>query len=121
MLPAAELAAALAGGPVDLVVVDDADQLGPDDPLAQLLVGAGAPALVVTALIESFGFGARGLVKAARSGPNSAVVLLSPPNHLAAADVGVTLERGGGFTGPPGRAYLVADGETGLGQVPDLP
>jgi len=47
-------------------------------------------------------------------------VLLCPPNHLVAANVGVTLERGAGFTGPPGRAYLVSYGETLLGQVPDL-
>jgi hypothetical protein len=47
------------------------------------------------------------------------VVLLCPPNHLVAANVGVTLERGMGFTGPPGRAYLVAEGKTMLGQVPD--
>ncbi len=117
VLPTAELGAVLDHQPVDLVVVDDADQLGPEDPLAQRLTATGGPALAVSALIESYGFGARGLVKAARSGPTSAVVLLSPPNHLAAADVGVTLDRGGGFTGPAGRAYLVADGETGLGQV----
>jgi hypothetical protein len=30
------------------------------------------------------------------------------------------LERGMGFSGPPGRAYLVVEGKMMLGQVPEI-
>ncbi|OLT00610.1 hypothetical protein BJF90_34220 [Pseudonocardia sp. CNS-004] len=119
VVPSGELAEPLDRAPVDLVVLDDVDRLAPHDDLVERLTTPGAPALAVTGLLDSFGFGATGLSKVARTRPGS-VVLLCPPNHLVAANVGVTLERGAGFSGPPGRAYLVAEGKPVLGQVPDL-
>lgn len=100
----------------DVLVVDDADLVVWDDALVDLLVSG--PRLVVGGLLDGFGFGATGLVKAVRRaiGP---VVLLSPPSHLAADGVGVKIDRGAAFTGPPGRAYLSVDGEVRLGQVVD--
>jgi DNA segregation ATPase FtsK/SpoIIIE, S-DNA-T family len=114
-----ELAGSLDSSPADLVVLDDIDRFAADDGLVERLTRPGSPALVVAALLDSFGFGATGLLKFARTRPGS-VVLLCPPNHLVAANVGVTLERGMGFSGPPGRAYLVAEGRAVLGQVPDV-
>jgi hypothetical protein len=105
--------------PADLVVLDDVDRFPVDDGLADRLSEPGGPALAVAALLDSFGFGATGLLKFARTRPGS-VVLLCPPNHLVAANVGVNLERGMGFSGPPGRAYLVAEGKMVLGQAPDV-
>lgn len=113
----AELAGALDGG-VDVVAVDDADAVTFDDALVSRLTGPGGPALIVAAQLDAFGF-ARGLLGAVKkaAGP---VVLLCPPNHLAAENVGVRIERGAGFSGPPGRALLAVNGELLLGQVPDL-
>ncbi len=113
-----ELAAALDDGPA-LVVVDDADTAALDDATVARLTGPGGPALVVAAQLDAFGFGARGLVQAARAAAGP-VVLLCPPNHLAAENVGIRIERGTGFNGPPGRALLQVDGVVRLGQVPDL-
>ena len=120
----AELEAALDGGGTGgvgpaLVVVDDAETAPLDDALVARLTGAGGPALVVAAQLDAFGFGARGLVQAARAAAGP-VVLLSPPNHLAADNVGIRIERGAGFNGPPGRALLQVDGIVRLGQVPDI-
>ena len=55
-------------------------------------------------------------VKAAlkESGP---VVLLSSQNSLTAAYVNVTIDRNATFTGSPGRAHFLVDGELRLGQV----
>lgn len=114
-----ELAGFLDRAPADLVVLDDVDRFAADDTLLERLTAPDAPALAATGLLDSFGFGATGLLKLARTRPGS-VVLLCPPNHLVAANVGVTLERGTGFSGPPGRAYLVAEGKLVLGQVPDV-
>jgi S-DNA-T family DNA segregation ATPase FtsK/SpoIIIE len=114
-----EVADALDRSPVDLVVLDDVDRLPADDALVERLTKPCGPPLAATGLLDSFGFGATGLVKVARTRPGS-VVLLCPPNHLAAANVGVPLERGMGFNGPPGRAYLVTEGRVVLGQVPDV-
>lgn len=104
---------------VELLAVDDADSVTWDDALVARLTGPGGPRLVVGALLDSFGFGARGLVAAVRRsiGP---VVLLSPPNHLAADGVGVKIDRSAAFTGPPGRAFLAVRGEVVLGQVADM-
>lgn len=114
----AELAAVLDAGGVDVVAVDDADVAAPDDAVVARLTAPGGPALVVAAQLDKFGFGARGLLAAAKknAGP---VVLLSPPNHLDAGNVNVPLERGMGFAGPPGRAYVQVGGQLLLGQVPD--
>lgn len=100
----------------DLVLVDDADSVNWDDTLVERLVAG--PRLVVGAQLDAFGFGSSGLVKAARRsiGP---VMLLSPPNHLSADNVGVKIDRTAAFTGPPGRAFLSVDGEVQLGQVAD--
>jgi len=114
----AELTDAL-DSPVDLVVLDDFDRLPPDEALFERLTKPDGPSLAVTALLDSFGFGATGLLKVARTRSGS-VVLLCPPNHLVAANVGVTLERGMGFSGPPGRAYLVVEGRTVLGHVAEV-
>lgn len=101
---------------VDVVAVDDADVATFDDAVVTALTRG--PALVVAAQLDKFGFGARGLLAAAKktAGP---VVLLSPPNHLDAGNVGVQIERGAGFSGPPGRAYVQLGGQLLLGQVPD--
>lgn len=106
-LPAADL---------DLVVVDDIDVVSWDDAVVERLVGG--PRLVVGALLDAFGFGSAGLVKAVRRsiGP---VILLSPPNHLVADNVGVKIDRTAAFNGPPGRAFLSVGGEVLLGQVAD--
>jgi S-DNA-T family DNA segregation ATPase FtsK/SpoIIIE len=114
-----EMMGALDRSPVDLVVLDDIDRFPAEEALVERLTRPGGPPLAVVALLDSFGFGATGLVKVARTRPGS-VVLLCPPNHLVAANVGVTLDRGSGFSGPPGRAYLVTEGKTALGQVPDV-
>jgi S-DNA-T family DNA segregation ATPase FtsK/SpoIIIE len=114
-----EAADALDRSSFDLVVLDDADRFPADETLVERLTKSDGPPLAVAALLDSFGFGATGLLKFARTRPG-AVVLLCPPNHLVAANVGVTLERGMGFSGPPGRAYLVAEGKMLLGQVPDV-
>jgi S-DNA-T family DNA segregation ATPase FtsK/SpoIIIE len=100
----------------DLVVVDDAELLTMDDELVAAL--SARPGLVVGATLDAFGFGARGLVQAARRRPGG-VVLLCPPNNLAAENVGVKIERGSGFTGPPGRALFALGGELILGHVID--
>jgi hypothetical protein len=70
----------------------------------------------VAAALDSFGFGAQGLVKATRS-PDT-VVLLSPPNPMAANNVGVTIAREAAFSGPAGRALFSVRGSLQLGQVP---
>ncbi|HYH32047.1 MAG TPA: FtsK/SpoIIIE domain-containing protein, partial [Pseudonocardia sp.] len=114
----AELPELLDGGAVDLVAVDDADAADLDEGLVTRLAGPGGPALVVAAQIDAFGF-PRGLLAAAKKGAGP-VVLLSPPNHLLAENVGVRIERGAGFSGPPGRALLAVDGELLVGQVADL-
>ena len=114
-----EAADALDSSSFDLVVLDDADRFPADESLVERLTEPDGPSLAVAALLDSFGFGASGLLKFARTRPG-AVVLLCPPNHLVAANVGVSLERGTGFSGPPGRAYLVAEGKMMLGQVPDV-
>jgi hypothetical protein len=119
VVAAGEVASSLDGAPADLVVLDDVDRFPVDEDLAERLTKPDGPSLAVTGLLDSFGFGASGLLKFARTRPGS-VVLLCPPNHLVAANVGVTLERGMGFSGPPGRAYLVAEGRMMLGQVPDV-
>jgi hypothetical protein len=73
---------------------------------------------VVAAPIDAYGIGVRGLLKALKeAGP---VVLLSPQNSLTAAYVNMTIDRNATFTGPPGRAYLLVDGELRLGQVAEL-
>ncbi|TWF77885.1 S-DNA-T family DNA segregation ATPase FtsK/SpoIIIE [Pseudonocardia hierapolitana] len=114
-----EVADVLNRSPADLVVLDDVDRFPPDDDMVERFTKPDGPSLAVVALLDSFGFGATGLLKVARTRPGS-VVLLCPPNHLVAANVGVTLERGMGFSGPPGRAYLVAEGRMLLGQVPEV-
>jgi S-DNA-T family DNA segregation ATPase FtsK/SpoIIIE len=119
VVPGGEVAGALDDSPADLVVLDDVDRFASDDALVERLARPGGPSLAASGLLDSFGFGATGLVKVARTRPGS-VVLLCPPNHLVAANVGVTLERGMGFSGPPGRAYLVVEGRVVLGQVPDV-
>jgi hypothetical protein len=48
---------------------------------------------------------------AARAG-----IVLSPAGRTEC--LGVRLDRTMAFTGPPGRGYLVLDGECGQGQVP---
>jgi hypothetical protein len=101
----------------DVVVVDDVDRAVVDDATSAALTAPDGPALILTGEIDSFGFGARGLVKAVRGAEN--VVLLSPPNHLAASSVGVTINREAAFSGPPGRAVLSVRGRNALGQVPD--
>lgn len=115
----ADLAAVLDAGEVAVVAVDDADIGQLTDDVVGRLTGPGGPALVVAAQLDAFGFGARGLLQAAKkaAGP---VVLLCPPNHLAADNVGVRIERGAAFSGPPGRAVLSVGGELLLGQVADL-
>jgi S-DNA-T family DNA segregation ATPase FtsK/SpoIIIE len=118
LLAPLDLAGALDAGAPDVVVIDDADTAGLDDALVARLTGPRAPALAVAGLLDSFGIGVRGLLQAARNRPGP-VVLLSPPNHLAAANVNVRLDRTGAFSGPPGRAWLMVDGELLLGQVPD--
>ncbi|QYN35495.1 FHA domain-containing protein [Pseudonocardia sp. DSM 110487] len=117
VVAAGEVASSLEDSAVDLVVLDDVDRFPVDEDLAERLTKPDGPSLAVAGLLDSFGFGASGLLKFARTRPGS-VVLLCPPNHLVAANVGVTLERGMGFSGPPGRAYLVAEGKMMLGQVP---
>jgi S-DNA-T family DNA segregation ATPase FtsK/SpoIIIE len=114
----AELVGVLDAGGADVVAVDDADVAALDDTVMSRLTGPGGPALVVGAQLDAFGF-ARGLVAATKkaAGP---VVLLCPPNHLAAENVGIRIERGSGFSGPPGRAVLSVGGKLMLGQVPDL-
>jgi S-DNA-T family DNA segregation ATPase FtsK/SpoIIIE len=119
VVPSGEVTAALDRSPADLVVLDDVDRFPLDEDLIERLTKPDGPSLAVTALLDSFGFGATGLLKVARTRPGS-VVLLCPPNQLVAANVGVTLERGMGFSSPPGRAYLVAEGRMLLGQVPDV-
>jgi S-DNA-T family DNA segregation ATPase FtsK/SpoIIIE len=115
-----ELAARLAADEPQVVVIDDADAATFDDALVVRLTGPDGPALVVAGLLDAFGF-PRGLLAAAKKGAGP-VVLLCPPNHLAAENVGIQIERGAGFTGPPGRALLrSAGGEPLLGQVPELP
>jgi DNA segregation ATPase FtsK/SpoIIIE, S-DNA-T family len=118
VVASAELGGVLDTGAVDVVAVDDADIAALDDALVSRLAGPGGPVLVVAAQIDAFGF-ARGLIAAAKkaAGP---VVLLCPPNHLAAENVGVRIERGSGFSGPPGRAVMAVAGELLLGQVVDL-
>lgn len=106
-------------GAFALVAIDDIDVLAWDDAVVAHLVAPGSPRLAVAAGLDSFGFGARGLVKEVRRAIG-AVVLLSPPTAQAATNVDVKIARAGGFTGPPGRAYLVVDGEPVLGQVPDV-
>ncbi|MCE3552386.1 FHA domain-containing protein [Pseudonocardia sp. RS11V-5] len=100
----------------DLVAVDDAELLTVDDEFVAAL--SARPGLIVGATLDAFGFGARGLVQAARRRPGG-VVLLCPPNNLAAENVGVKIERGSGFTGPPGRALFALGGELILGHVID--
>ncbi|MDN5860574.1 MAG: hypothetical protein L0H84_18375, partial [Pseudonocardia sp.] len=114
-----ELAEVLSAARPGLVVIDDADLTRFDDDVVLALTGQGGPPLAVAALIDSFGFGARGLVDAAKkaAGP---VVLLSPPNHLLAEYVGIRIDRGAAFSGPPGRAFVSVGGELLLCQVPDL-
>ena len=114
-----DVAAVLGGGKPDLVVIDDADLVHFDDQIVTALTGRNAPPLAVGGLIDAFGFGARGIMAAARRTPGASV-LLSPPNHLAASNVGVSIDRGDGFTGPPGRAYVSIDGNVALCQVPDI-
>lgn len=111
----ADLTEVVSSGP-DIVVVDDADSVALDDELVVRLCADHV--LVVSATLDSFGFGARGVVRAASRRP-AAVVLLSPPNNLAAENVGVKIDRGAGFSGPPGRALFSVDGELVLGQVVD--
>ena len=48
----------------DVVVLDDADIAGLDEAVTTRLTGSDGPALVVAAALDSFGFGARGLVAA---------------------------------------------------------
>jgi S-DNA-T family DNA segregation ATPase FtsK/SpoIIIE len=102
----------------EVVAVDDVERLTVDDPTVADLTGRAGPALIVGGLLDSFGFGARGLVLAVKKEMET-VVLLSPPNHLAAEYVGVRIDRGAAFAGPPGRAFLLVDGTLMLGQVPD--
>ncbi|MGW6445782.1 FtsK/SpoIIIE domain-containing protein [Lentzea sp. NPDC055074] len=95
---------------VDVVVVDDAD-LAADDAAV-----ASAPVLIGAVDVERAGMAPYGneLMKrlvAARAG-----VLLSPPGGTTA--LGVKVPRPAGFSTPPGRAYLVQDGDMVLGQVP---
>jgi S-DNA-T family DNA segregation ATPase FtsK/SpoIIIE len=115
VLAPADLGAALDIHPA-VVVVDDADTADLGDELVAQLTAPNGPALAVAAPIDAYGIGARGLLKAAlkEAGP---VVLLSPPNSLTAAYVNVTIDRNATFTGPPGRAYFLVDGELRLGQV----
>jgi S-DNA-T family DNA segregation ATPase FtsK/SpoIIIE len=116
VLAPAELAARLRGGQADLVMVDDADRIVLDDEALAALNGPSAPIVGVTAAIDAFGFGARGLVKALRS--PDVVVLLSPSNPIAANNLGVTIPREAAFNGPAGRALLSVRGTLQLGQVP---
>lgn len=113
-----ELGARLDAEPAPrVVVVDDADAVTLDEAVLTRLTGAQAPALVVAGLLDAFGF-PRGLLAAAKKG-SGPVVLLCPPNHLAAENVGIQIERGTGFTGPPGRALVRPSGGAAvLGQVP---
>ncbi|GGM70457.1 cell division protein FtsK [Lentzea pudingi] len=95
---------------VDVVVVDDADLAADDAALVR------APVLVGAVDVERAGMAPYGneLMKrlvAARAG-----VLLSPPGGTTA--LGVKVPRPAGFSNPPGRAYLVLDGDMVLGQVP---
>jgi S-DNA-T family DNA segregation ATPase FtsK/SpoIIIE len=111
------LADALQAASPDVLVIDDVDRTVVPDQTAAVLSALDGPALILAGEIDAFGFGARGLLKAARGAEN--VVLLSPPNHLAASSVGVTISRDAAFSGPPGRAVLAVRGHNALGQVPD--
>jgi hypothetical protein len=88
------------------VLVDDAELLDPDDAwLAALASGPpGRAALVVAGALEPLRDGFRGFpLYAKRHGSG---LLLSPRTHLDASVFNGSLPRGGGFAGPPGRAYL---------------
>jgi len=49
----------------------------------------------------------------------ASIILLSPKNHYLGTSFGMTLPRGTGFSGPPGRGFLRAGGEPALIQVPN--
>lgn len=80
-------------------MLDDADRFPADEALVERLTECDGPSLAVAALLDSFGLGATGLLKVAQTRPGS-VVLLCPPDHLVAANVGVALERGWASAAP---------------------
>ena len=105
-------------GPI-AVLVDDAEDVDPDNPSVASLLNAnsGDRALVIAGAVEDIRDAFRGfLVQARKSGTG---VLLSPKSHLDAGAFGASLPRGSAFNGPPGRAHLFVRGRyTGLVQLP---
>jgi S-DNA-T family DNA segregation ATPase FtsK/SpoIIIE len=103
-------------GQYDVLAIDDADVGGIDDRVAATLGAPGAPVLIGVAepsqLTYPRGFLTR--LAAARAG-----VILSPAGRLDC--LGVSIPAKLGFTGPPGRAYVIQDGDYTLGQVPEPP
>ncbi len=108
----------LGGGPV-AVLVDDAEELDPDNPsLNQLLTAGGVDhAVIVAGPVDEIRDAFRGfLVQARKSGTG---LLLSPKSHLDANMFGVSLPRGSAFSGPAGRGQLFVRGRyVSLVQVP---
>lgn len=104
-----------------VVLVDDAEQLDPDDGWLTALASspAGQCAVIVAGTVEPLRDVFRGFpLHAKRSGSG---LLLSPKHHLDAGVFNATLPRGAGFAGPPGRAYLFLRGRpTALVQLPLL-
>lgn len=95
---------------VDVVVVDDADLAADNAALAH------APLLIGAVDVERAGLAPYGNELMKRLVGARAGVLLSPPGGTTA--LGVKVPRPAGFSSPPGRAYLVLDGDMVLGQVP---
>jgi S-DNA-T family DNA segregation ATPase FtsK/SpoIIIE len=100
----------------DVVLVDDADELSPEDPVLSAYVADPDRVVVLAATLDGYGRATRGAVWAARRAA-SAMVLLSPPDRISASNMGVSITLSMAFTGPPGRAYFVVDGAVQLGQV----
>jgi hypothetical protein len=95
---------------VDVVVVDDADLAADDAALVR------APVLIGAVDVERAGMAPYGNELLKRLVSARAGVLLSPPGGTTA--LGVKVPRPAGFQNPPGRAYLVLDGDLVIGQVP---
>ncbi|MFD9740328.1 FtsK/SpoIIIE domain-containing protein [Umezawaea sp. NPDC059074] len=109
-----DLGAALDAG-VDVVVVDDAEATGISAADQTRMFAVGGPGLIASADLEKLtGFG-QGMVKAL-SGVDTGIVL-SPHRGTW---LGTQFGNDDAFSGPPGRAYFVRDGEKTAGQVPDV-
>ena len=102
------------------VLVDDVEEIGPDDPALTALLAGGVTdrALIVAGPVDEVRDAFRGvLVQVRKSGTG---LLLSPKSHLDANMFGVSLPRGSAFNGPPGRCQLFVRGRyVSLLQVPN--